>query len=359
MALRVRQIGLRGVNAVDSPLHLHDEDLTHAQNAQSSFADGFPALVKRPGLASFASGLTDPVLGLSSVPLPDPDYEPDNGATALVTAYDDYSTAARSFDGTTWSTFTMPGAESVGWDILASAPGRLVFRTSDGTTAYLRQYNGTTTTTLASITGAWQPFRAAAFDKDTWTLYWVADQAVYREGTLISPDPLAPLNGLTVSAGVPYVVNSHSGTACEVYRYNGGTSWTSLGTIALPFYAAGDFNGVPYFGLGVGLARVVDGILTQHVTSDAYHRLAAFGARLYTLRVDDTLTGRLSSSLDGETFTNELSGVSEDGWFAGFKSKLYAAFKTTFLVEVYRRNPGGTWTMVYATATYTPKLGFY
>jgi hypothetical protein len=357
MALRVRQIGLRGVNAVDSPLHLHDEDLTHAQNAQSSFADGFPALVKRPGLASFASGLTDPVLGLSSVPLPDPEYEPDNGATALVTRYDDFSTAARSFDGTTWSTFTLPGTESAGWKILASAPGRLVFRTSDGTTAYLRQYNGTTTTTLASIAAPGN-FVAAAFDKDTWTLYWVAGQAVYREGTLISPDPLAPLNGLTVSAGVPYVVDGHSGTACEVYRYNGGTSWTSLGTIAVPFRDAGDFDGVPYFGLDNGLARLVNGILTQHVTSDDYRSLVAFGARLYTLRYDP-FTGRLSSSLDGETFTDELSPVDYDGGFAGFKSKLYAAVKTTFLGEVYRRAPGGTWTMVYTTVTYTPELGFY
>jgi hypothetical protein len=358
MALRVRQIGLRGVNAVDSPLHLHDEDLTHAQNAQSSFADGFPALVKRPGLASFASGLTDPVLGLSSVPLPDPDYEPDNGATALVTAYDGSSTAARSFDGTTWSTFTLPGTESVGWEILASAPGRLVFRTSDGTTAYLRQYNGTTTTTLASITGAGQPFRAAAFDEDTWTLYWVADQAVYREGTLISPDPLAPLNGLTVSAGVPYVVDDHSGTACEVYRYNGGTSWASLGTIAVPFNAAGDFNGVPYFGLGAGLARVVDGILTQHVTSNSYGPLAAFGLRLYTLRIEGG-NSRLSSSLDGETFTNELTLVSTVGGFASFKSKLYAAVNASGIAQVYRRAAGGTWTSVYTTSIFTTPVGFY
>ena len=75
--LEVFNLGLEGVNVVDSPLHLSDGELVHAQHAQVSQDDAEGALVKRPALGQFSTdGMGGPVLGFVSVPLPDPPTPP-------------------------------------------------------------------------------------------------------------------------------------------------------------------------------------------------------------------------------------------------------------------------------------------
>lgn len=75
--LRVSAWGSKGVNLVETPLLLHDEELTHAQNAELPREEGEPTIRKRLGMAGFTSGLATPVHSLYTVPLPAPEVEPE------------------------------------------------------------------------------------------------------------------------------------------------------------------------------------------------------------------------------------------------------------------------------------------
>lgn len=71
--LKVDSFGTKGVNVVDSPLHLSDDDLINAQNAEIFFEDGYPAIRKRLGMAEGVTAALDgPVFALTSIPLVDP-----------------------------------------------------------------------------------------------------------------------------------------------------------------------------------------------------------------------------------------------------------------------------------------------
>lgn len=71
--LNVATFGKKGVNVVDSPLHLSDDDLAAAQNAEIFFEDGYPAIRKRLGMvAGVSSAMDGAVFSLTSIPLPDP-----------------------------------------------------------------------------------------------------------------------------------------------------------------------------------------------------------------------------------------------------------------------------------------------
>lgn len=53
--LQVTRLGRHGVNVTRSPLHLTDEELVNAQNAETRAEQGLSAVVKRGGLSLFTS----------------------------------------------------------------------------------------------------------------------------------------------------------------------------------------------------------------------------------------------------------------------------------------------------------------
>lgn len=105
--LKVATFGKKGVNVVDSPLHLSDDDLTAAQNAEIFFEDGYPAIRKRLGMTAGVSAAMDgAVFALTSIPLPDPSpaTAPASGLVVLIGYGLGTSYAYLSTDGGTWDT---------------------------------------------------------------------------------------------------------------------------------------------------------------------------------------------------------------------------------------------------------------
>lgn len=66
--LSVLQLGRHGVNVTKSPLHIHDAELTNAQNAEVRAESALSGLVKRAGMSDFST-MSGAVLGLQSVGL--------------------------------------------------------------------------------------------------------------------------------------------------------------------------------------------------------------------------------------------------------------------------------------------------
>lgn len=102
--LRVSAWGSQGVNLVETPLLLHDEELTHAQNAELPREEGEPTIRKRLGMTSFTSGLATPVHSLYAVPLPAPETgpgpPPGGGASGVWIAHTLYDFIVSTYDGT-------------------------------------------------------------------------------------------------------------------------------------------------------------------------------------------------------------------------------------------------------------------
>lgn len=72
--VEVWNLGILGVNVVDSPLHLKDGELTLAQNAEPYDELGEGGIRKRQGIDLFLGGgaLAGAVTAITSIPLPDP-----------------------------------------------------------------------------------------------------------------------------------------------------------------------------------------------------------------------------------------------------------------------------------------------
>lgn len=75
--LRVWNLGLEGVNVVDSPLHIRDGELRLAQNCETFADEGEGGIRKRLGIGALTPvGTGLPILAITSIPLPDVDLDP-------------------------------------------------------------------------------------------------------------------------------------------------------------------------------------------------------------------------------------------------------------------------------------------
>jgi len=110
--VNVYGLGTRGVNLTKSPLHLDDNELTQAQNAEPNLDEREGGLRKRGGLSAFTSALNSgsSILGMANVPLL---------STFTRTMYAALKTQGAntwltSTDGTTWAAGTSP-ARAATW----------------------------------------------------------------------------------------------------------------------------------------------------------------------------------------------------------------------------------------------------
>lgn len=125
--LKVDSFGTMGVNVVDSPLHLSDDDLTNAQNAEIFFEDGYPAIRKRLGMVAGITGaLSGPVFALTSIPLVDPAPSvPPPAPLVMVFYWVDLSAEGdyqESYDGTDFLEVTLAPATNANLQLLPRWP---------------------------------------------------------------------------------------------------------------------------------------------------------------------------------------------------------------------------------------------
>ncbi len=104
--IRCYGLGSGGVNVVKSPIHLDDNELTKAQNAQPDNAGGLGSVRKRDGLVALNTALAGSVVGIVGLPLPDFGAVTRTMYAALGNAA--ANTWVKSTDGTTWVNATVP-----------------------------------------------------------------------------------------------------------------------------------------------------------------------------------------------------------------------------------------------------------
>ncbi|MDR7420030.1 MAG: hypothetical protein QN178_14090, partial [Armatimonadota bacterium] len=134
------------------------------------FADGFPAIVKRPGLATFASGLSAPPAAISNVPLPDPDASMQVRGIVVVQDLANGRTGVQSSNGTSWSSVTVPAPglwTSDGFMPLPLYRGRVHYPGS--TLGQIYAYDGSTATHVATLAST-----VTLGDGNLWTLGSIA-----------------------------------------------------------------------------------------------------------------------------------------------------------------------------------------
>lgn len=367
--LKVGSFGRKGVNTVDSPLHLTDDDLAAAQNAEIFFEDGYPAIRKRLGIADgVTAAMAGEVLSVSSIPLPDPD--PSHHVIAVLTA----GAHRASADGTTWASI---GALQ---SIDNATSGRRVSYGPDyfyykhtGLTEQLRVYDGTTDDVSVDLTNDFLSSGGSCFyDRSNRKIYFAENHKVYEDGIDISGSTFsaAAVPGpITRSNGSLYLVTVDNptlalATTIKLWRWNSGQSWTTLATItdAAPFYAvdAWDCNGVLYVSTNVGLCRLV-GSFTRHIATGSYQGVFFHASKIFVSRRSGTDT-IIESSDDGSSFTVEATlaagGAGTEGAsFVRFKGSLYAAVHN---LGVYKRDDGaGTWSQVLNSSSVRGMIGAY
>jgi hypothetical protein len=169
--LRVTGFGVRGVNAVDSPLHVRDDELTWGQNLEVRREDGFPAVRKRLGFERSASGLEAPFHNLTSIPLPDPDDQVD--LTGIVVFHDSggASTANATTNGTSWTSLTIDQCYAVAspvWPLFNGA----VYYPSDTTPRQIVRFDGTTASVFYTF-----PVTEVLADGFTWSFSSIVKMA--------------------------------------------------------------------------------------------------------------------------------------------------------------------------------------
>jgi hypothetical protein len=119
--LNVYALGTRGVNIVKSPLHLDDNELLQAQNAEPSLDAREGGLQKRGGLTALTAALNGgtSVLGLCNLPL-QTTYT--RTLYAALYAEDAGETWLTTLDGTTWAVASAP-QKAAGGNALATGSG--------------------------------------------------------------------------------------------------------------------------------------------------------------------------------------------------------------------------------------------
>jgi parallel beta-helix repeat protein len=226
------------------------------------------------------------------------------------------------------------------WTRVTSAGGTI---TSGGTTSIDRVqtlvsfngslYAGTNESNLAEI--------YKYVGGTTWTKVSQATAGTIASGGTASIDAIEKL---AVFGSSLYAGTSES-NAGEIYRYDGGTTWTKVSQATAGTIASGGTTGIN----GVPSMTVYDGKLyagTAELNDGEVYRYD--GGTTWT-KVSQTTAGTIASG-----GTADINGVEQ---LTVYNGALYAGTEETDGAEIYRYDGGTTWTKVSQTTAGTVALG--
>lgn len=366
--LVVDTFGRKGVNANDSPIHLSDDDLQFGQNAELSLEDGYPAIRKRRGIAvGVTSAMSGTIHAVTSIPLGDPAPK-----TALVIELP-AGVLSEAADGSSFAIVLPLVGTAHGGRKLSIGPSKL-YRGYLNVTKDLMSWDGTNNVVEQSLTNDFLQSGNCIFVSGAGpTIYWAQNHNVYVD---FSPVGLSASGFFSASniidsihlSGFLYVATSNnvnSSTAVKVYRWEGGTTWTLLGTVSdSAHYQAWDMwahDGTVYVATSVGLGRVVGSTFSRHVATGNFRGLFSWDGFLFTAERsgNDTILAR--STDGGTTRTTEATLTASTGTlgakFCSYKGELYAAVHA---LGVYKRDDTlQTWSQVYSNTGCQGQIGAY
>lgn len=346
--LRVFNLGVLGVNIVETPLHVQDGELETGQNAELYLDSGELALRKRPGFDSFGS-LDGAPTALCSVPLPDPFFE----ATELYLCKggEGYAAYDPGLGAWTWHAGEEPsttGSAGDPWGRQSMANAAGVVYLDDGVSPYqLKRFDGNTVVSLFTFPGIF--YSSGGLWLDGGDLYVTAFLAgggggtVYKNGVDISAAsfpsrmPFAPC----VVGGTLYVVSGdNTAKSWQLHQYTGGTSWTTVGSpVATVSAAIGQEH---YAQSGKFMVCLTNGLLSGPpltlVSADTCYSIDGDGSTFWV-----ALSGGTLFQSDGTTLTFERNSPTfSPGFVRCLRGKVYYGAFTTGL----ERRTSGVWDTV-------------
>lgn len=147
---------------------------------------------------------------------------------------------------------------------------------------------------------------------------------------------IASVSASTIYNGSLYVGTSTINNSAEVYRYNGGTSWTKVSNATAGTIAAGGTSGIA----SVSAMTVFDGQIYIGTSKGNAAEVYRYDGSTNWTRVSTVTPGTLQT-------TTLIDGVSSLAVYGG---RLYAGTRETIKAELYRYEGGTTWTAINGTA---------